>query len=179
MPISKSILNFLDKSNIKYEALEHRTVFTAFDKAATLGVKPETVAKTVVVSLDKKDHALAIIPANKNLDKKKLLKLINSSMKINSSHPPLKIRGGVEYFSHLDFAEEKWMKKNLKGVKVGATPPFGQIFKIPAFIDNILAKQSKIIVSSGNYENSLKISPAALFRADKNLVKGNFSQKKK
>ncbi|MDD5589801.1 MAG: YbaK/EbsC family protein [Candidatus Portnoybacteria bacterium] len=169
MPLSKSLLSFLNKNGIKYEPIEHRTVFTAFDKAATLKVKPEIVAKTVLVSLDKKSYALAMIPANKNLDKKKLLDFINKTNK----------KTGKNAFKKIEFADEKWMKKNLKGIKVGSTPPFGEFFKIPAFIDRILARQSKIFAGAGDYENSLKISPLALFKADKNLIKGNFSQTKK
>jgi len=190
--LSKSLKNFLDKNKIKYELIEHRTVYTALDKAATLKVKPAMVGKTVIVSLGAKDYALGLIPANKNLDKQKLLKTIN-----NSPQPPLNLRrgatdspsflkrgvGGVKNkrvrFSHLDFATEKWMKANIKGVKLGATPPFGAFYKLPFFIDNALAKQSKIIINAGEYELSLKLSPIALIKLDPNTIKGGFSMAKK
>lgn len=170
MPISKTLQNFLDKNKIKYEPIEHRTVFTALDKAATLKAKPATIGKTVIISLDGKDHALGLIPANRNLDKKKLLKAANNSRG--------RIRVNLRY-SHADFADEKWMKNNIRGVKLGATPPFSALYKLPFFIDNLLIKQPKIIINAGDYETSLKITPDALLKINQDAIKGNFSQAKK
>lgn len=169
MPIPKSILSFLDKNKVKYEIIRHRTVYTAIDKASTLKIKPQQVAKTVIVSLDGKDHALALIPANKNLDKKKLLALINKQRQ----------KTALKSFKKIDFAAEKWMKTNLKNAKLGAAPPFGPLYKLPAFIDNAIAKQAKIIINGGDYQFSLKITPASLFKSDKTIIKGSFSQAKK
>ena len=168
MPIPKSILNYLNKNKIKYEIISHRIVYTAYDKAATLGLKPQQVAKTVIVSLNDKDHALGLIPANKNLDKKKLLALINKQRQ--------KVK--LLNYKKIDFVSEKWMKANLKGIKLGATPPFGILYRLPTFIDNALANQPKLVVNAGDYQNSLKIAPGSLFKLDKKIIKGGFSQKK-
>jgi len=168
MPIPKSLLTFLDKNKIKYETIKHRVVFTAHDKAATLKLKPQEVVKSVVVSLDKKDHALALIPANKNLDKKKLLTLINIQRQ----------KAKLSNYKKIDFAEEKWMKANLKGIKVGATPAFGIIYKLLTFIESSLLKPVKLIINAGDYQFSLKITPTALLKADPGIVKGSISQNK-
>lgn len=169
MPIPNKLLNYLNENKIKYEIIKHRIVYTAFDKAATLGLKPQQVAKTVIVSLDNKDHVLGLIPANKNLDKKKLLALINKQRQ----------KTKLLNYKKIDFVSEKWMKTNLKGIKLGATPPFGIIYKLPTFIDNALANQSKLVVNAGDYQNSLKIASAALFKLDKTIIKGGFNQAKK
>ena len=179
--LSKTLKNFLDKNKIKYELIEHRTVYTALDKAATLKVKPTMIGKTVIVCLDKKDCFIGLIPANKNLDKKKTLKIINNSPSALSYFK--RGVGGVKIkqrrYSHADFATEKWMKANIKGVKLGATPPFGLLYKLPFFIDNSLIKQSKIILTGGEYELSFKLSPASLIKIDTNTIKGSFSMAKK
>jgi len=172
--LSKTIKKFLDKNKVKYEVLEHRTVYTAFDKAATLAasigkITPAMVAKTVVVSLDGKDHALGLIPSNKNLDKKRVLETFNKLQK----------KTGQKNYKKIDFAKEQWMKKNIKGVKVGTTPPFGVLYKLPFFIDNTLIKQSNIVVNGGGYEISIKLSPASLIKLDKSTLKGSFSMAKK
>jgi len=167
--LSKTLTNFLDKNKIKYELLEHRTVFTALDKAATLKAKPAQVGKTVIVSFDAKGFAIGLIPANKNLDKQKVLTAFNKCRQKIKDKP----------FKKIDFVSEKWMKANIKGAKLGATPPLGMLYKLPFFIDNSLAKQSKIIVNGGEYELSLKLSPASLIKLDANTVKGSFSMAKK
>ena len=153
--ISQKIIKFLEKAKIKYEPVEHQTVYTAFDKAATLKVKPKIVGKTLVVKLDK-NPALVLIPANKNLDKEKLRKIAKAKT--------------------IDFVKEVWMKKNLKGVKVGAIPPFGNLFKLKTFIDNSLLKQPKIIINGGDHNWSIKISGASLKKIIPDLMRGNFSK---
>ncbi len=196
--LSKTIQKFLDANKIKYEVIEHRTVYTAFDKAATLRAKPAEVGKTVVICFDKKHYMLGLIPANKNLNKKKLLKTTNvwlKKQKANSDgRPPLPglrrasnshRRNSHEFprfayrYSHADFATEKWLKANIKGVNLGATPPFGTLYKLPFFIDNSLTKSPKIIVNGGAYETSIKLSPTSLIKLNTGTLKSDFSMAKK
>jgi len=158
MPIPKKIIKFLEKAKVKYEPIEHRTVYTAYDKAATLRVPEKIVGKTLVIRMDKK-VGLVLIPANKNFDKGKFKKIAK--------------------VKEINFIKEAWMKKNLKGVKVGAIPPFGSLWGLPTFIDRSLINQSKIIINGGDYNWSIKINPANLKKLIPDLIIGNFSQVKK
>ena len=155
MPILKKLQKFFEDNKVKYETIQHKIVFTAYDKAATLKIAEKIIGKTLVVKLDK-SIVLVLIPANKNLDKQKLRKIAKSKK--------------------IDFVKEAWMKKNLKGVKIGAVPPFGALWKLPTFIDRGLMKEKKIIVSSGDYNNSIKLNPAVLKKLIPDLVSGNFSK---
>lgn len=167
--LSKAIQKLLDLNKIKYEVLEHKTVYTAFDKAATLHAKPQEVGKTVIVSFDNKNYALGLIPANKNLDKKKVLAAFNK----------LQAKTKEKNYKKIDFATEKWLKANIKGASLGATPPFGTLYKLPFFIDNSLLRPAKIIVNGGAYETSIKLSPASLIKLDPSTLKGSLSMAKK
>jgi len=167
--LSKTIQKFLDTNKIKYEVIEHKTVYTAFDKAATLRAKSQEVGKTVVVCFDGKNYALGLIPSNKNLDKKKVLTAFNK----------LRQKAKEKNYKKIDFAKEAWMKNNIKGVKVGTTPPFGALYKLPFFIDNALTKSTKIIVNGGAYETSIKLSPASLIKLEPSTLKSGFSVAKK
>jgi len=158
MPIPKKIINFLEKNKVKYEAIQHRIVYTAFDKAATLKVPERIVGKTLVMKMDKK-IGLALIPANKVLDKEKFKKMAKAK--------------------NVDFIKEAWMKKNLKGLKVGAIPPFGNLWRLLTFIDKSLLNQPKIIINGGDYNFSIKITPASLKKLIPDLVIGNFSKARK
>jgi Ala-tRNA(Pro) deacylase len=169
MSIPKFLQNFLDKNKIKYETIEHKTVYTAHDKASTLHVKPVVVGKTMAVVFDGKNYALGLIPANKNLDKKKVLIAFNN----------LRKKVGEGGYKKIDFAKEVWMEKNFKGIDVGATPPFGALYDLPFFIDNSLLKQTKIFINAGKYEFSFKISPANLLKLNKESLRGGFSVAKK
>ena len=155
MPIPKKIINFLEKSNIKYESIKHRTVYTAFDKAQTLRVPQKIIGKTLIVRFDK-NVALLLISANKNLDKNKFKKITKTKK--------------------VDFVSERIIKNKLKGVKVGVIPPFGNLWRLPTFIDAQLLTQSKIIVNGGDYNWSIKISPANLKKLIPDLIIGSFSK---
>lgn len=165
--ILKSLVKFLDDKKIKYEIIKHKTVYTAIDAAGTQHVKPDEIVKTLVMKMDNK-YALALIPANKNLDQNKFKKTLNVWMK----------KIGAKTANKIGFAKEVWMKKNLKG-NVGATPPFGELLKILNFVDASLLKQKNLYVNTGDYEYSLKLSRAGFEKAiGKEMFKGNFSKKK-
>jgi prolyl-tRNA editing enzyme YbaK/EbsC (Cys-tRNA(Pro) deacylase) len=170
MAIPKKLLKFINSAKVKYEPVEHRKVFTAYDKAATLKAPQKIIGKTLVAKLDPegkplasygagKTPALVLIPANKNLDIQKFKKVTGAKK--------------------IDFIKEAWMKKNLKGVKIGAIPPLGNLWGFPTFADKTLLKEPKIIINAGDYNWSIKISSAVLKKLIPDLVIGSFSQTRK
>jgi len=173
MAISKKIIGFLDKEKYKYQIIEHRTTYTAWDTAQTEKVKAQEVAKALVLKLGK-DYAVALVPGNKNLDKQKFLKTYNSWVKSEKAKPTFaKATAGKK----VEFAKEVWMKKSLPG-KVGATPPFSGLLKLPIFADKGLMKNKKVYFNSGEYEFSFLISVSEYLKKEKPVL-GIFSAKKK
>jgi len=168
MGIPVKVIKYLEKNKIKYLPFEHKVVYTSFDKAATLKLKPNMIGKTMVVKTDK-ETILALIPGNKNFDKNKFKKIINS----------LRKKAKQKLVSKIDFASEKWMKNNLKGVKLGAVPPFGGLWKMETYIDKSLLKLPKIIINSGDYKWSFKINPSQFKKIKPEPVFGSFSKAKK
>ncbi len=164
MGVNKKLERFLAENKIKYDLVSHKKVFTAFDKAATLKVRPKTVGKTLVIKIDK-NFAIVLIPANKNFDKGKFKKAINKQRKKN----------GLVAAKNIDFATERWIKKNLKGAKIGAVPPFGQLWKSPTLIEKSFLKEKEVFLSSGDYSQSLKVSPK-IFQKLNNFVFGVFGK---
>ena len=106
MAISKKILKYLEDKKYKFNIISHKTTFTAWDTAQTEKVDPKTVVKALVMRADK-DYLLALIPGNKNLDKQKLLKVLNAYRK----------KQGLKNIKKIDFAKEVWMKKNNQTIR--------------------------------------------------------------
>ncbi len=158
MAIPQKVIKFLERAKVKYEPIEHKTVYTAHDKAATLRVLEKIVGKTLVMKFDR-NVGLVLIPANKNLDKVKFKKIAKAKK--------------------VDFVKEAWMKKNLKGVKVGAIPAFGNLFKLPTFVEKSLLRNPKIILNSGDYNFSIKISSINFKKLIPDLITGSFGKAKK
>jgi prolyl-tRNA editing enzyme YbaK/EbsC (Cys-tRNA(Pro) deacylase) len=165
MKIQKSILNYLEKENYKYEIIEHKTTYTAWDTAQTKKVKPQEVAKTLVLKLDKALIAV-VLPANRNIDKKKLLAIYNTWAKKNE----------LKSAKKLEFAKEAWMKKNVPG-KLGAVPPFRGVLKVEIFMDKLLAKNKRIFVGSGIYEASFRVNVKEYIKKEQPIL-ASFSVKK-
>ena len=69
------------------------------------------------------------------------------------------------------------MKKNIPG-KVGAVPPFRELLKLDICIDNLLAKNKKIYLGSGEYNASVWVNTAQYIKIEKPM-KGSFSISKK
>ena len=160
------IEKFLEERKIQYNLIEHRIVYTAYDKAATLKVPAKTIGKTLVVKFNK-EYGLVLIGADKLLDKIKFKKAVNKWLKEQDKKTA----------KNINFVKELWMKKNLKGAKVGAIPSFGQIWKLPTFVDKILLKNKKIIVAGGDYNLSIEISPANLRKVG-GLIEASFGKTK-
>jgi len=152
--IPKKVENFLEKAGAKYELIQHRTVYTAFDKAATLKIKTGAIAKVLVVKIDGK-LAMAVVGGDRNLDIDKLMKLAKAKK--------------------TDFAKEKIIAETFKGIDPGAIPPFEGLWGIRVFCDKKLLESPKIILSAGRYEASLIITPAAFKKINPEMAIGNFS----
>jgi len=158
MPLTKKLLGKLNDSKVQYEVVGHKKVFTAFDAAATLKVKLEEVAKSLLVKAGK-DFYLALLPANKNLDFKKLAKVLNVEV------------------TKLAIPKEKVMTSKFK-IKPGTMSAFGSLYKIPVVVDNSLIKIKTAVFSSDSFVESLKMKVKDYLMLE-NPVKGNFSVAKK
>lgn len=157
MAVSKKIINFLEKSKVKYQILKHKTVYTAFDKSQTLKVPEKIVGKTLIVKLNN-SLAMILIPADKNLDINRLKKKTKKKVALVS---------------------ERLIKNKIKGVKVGAIPPFGDLWQIPTFIEKSFKKEKVIILNGGDYNFSIKIKTKDLQKLIPNVIFGNFSRKRR
>ncbi|MBU1130684.1 YbaK/EbsC family protein [Patescibacteria group bacterium] len=154
MAIAKTLLNKLGEQKVEHQVVNHKKVYTAFDAAATLKVKLGEVVKSLLVKVGR-DFYLALVAADKNLDLKKLAKVLNVSQ------------------SKLSIPKEKVMSEKFK-VKPGAISAFGSIHKIPVVIDQSLSKLKEGIFSSGSFTESIKMKVRDYLNLE-NPVVGNFS----
>src|SRR3989338_5412 len=154
MPISKSLEKLLKQNKVKYQVVEHRKVFTAFDSAETQDIKLSEVAKAVLLK-GKKNLYLAVLPAGNNCDFKALGKLAGDK---------------------LSMAKEKDINTKLK-TKIGLLHPFASSFKLPVFIDKKLLKNKKINLPAGSYTESVVMNLKDYIKLE-NPITGNFSVKK-
>ena len=156
------LMKYLEKAGIKHNILEHRTVYTALDAAATMRRKLNEIVKSLLVRADR-DYYLVLLPADHNLDFKKLGKLLS----VYSGKPvkTVKIPG------------EKIMEKVLK-IKAGALSAFGGLHKLPVIMEKELFKTKKAVFSSGSFNHSIEMAVKDFTKLE-NAVLGALGMKKK
>ena len=156
------LVNYLDKAGIDHKILEHKTVYTAFDAAATMGKKLNEIAKSLLIKADK-DYYLVLLPADHNLDFKKIEKAI--SKQSGKTVKSIKIPG------------EKIMTEVLK-IKAGSLSAFGGLHKIPVIFDKGLEKAKRAVFSSGSFNHSVEMATKDFVKLE-NVLLGTFGVKRK
>lgn len=158
----QKLAKYLEKAGVKHDILEHKTVYTAYDTAATMGKKMNQIAKTLLVAADK-DYYLVLLPADHNLDFKKLAGFI--SKVTGKKIKVVKIPG------------EQIMTKLLK-VKAGAVSAFGGLHKLPVVMEKKLADVKKVIFSSGSFNHSIEMAVKDFIKLEEAAL-GSFGVRKK
>ncbi len=158
----QKLAKYLAKTGVKSNVIVHKTVYTAYDVAATMKKKLNEVAKTLLVAADK-NYYLVILPADHNLDFKKLAKIIGQQSKTK-----VKV---------IKIPNEKVMAKVLK-VKAGAMSAFGGIHKLPVVMDKNLTKVKRAVFATGSFNHSIEMAVKDFIKQEKAIV-GLFGVKKK
>ena len=155
MAISKRITNYLDKQKIKFEVVPHRTVYTAYDLAQTLGEKLDKIAKTLLIKVEfpavqkkKPGYYVLVIPASYQADFQKIKKALKATK--------------------VQLAPEKVIKK-LK-LMPGAVVPFKAIHQLELLLDKSLVKMKDILIHAGSTTESLRMKVKDLHKLEKPQV---------
>jgi len=155
MAVSKKIVKHLEKNKVRFDIVEHKKVYTAYDLAQTLGEKLEKIGKSLLVQVDlpelkkkSKKHFVVIVPASYQVDLKKVGKALKAKT--------------------VELAPEKVLKK--LGIKPGALTSFGSLHKIEVLIDKTLLKTKDVILSAGSFTDSLRMKSKDLHKLENALV---------
>jgi len=156
MAIPKPVIAHLNKNKIKFEVVPHRTIYTAYDLAQTLGEKLENIAKTLLVKVELPKvtkqgtrYYVVAVPASYRVDLggvKKYLKAVKAEL-----------------------ANEKEMAK--LGMISGAGTPFVSMYKdVGLIVDKSLEKAAKGLVRAESLTESLRMKIKDLIKLEGALV---------
>ena len=146
--INKKLLAYLEKMGIPHEILTHKKVYTAYDKAQTLGAKLEKIVKVLMVKLGK-NHHLVVLPASQVLDLKKLAKALSGN--------------------EVKIVSEKNLVDLLQA-KNTALHVFASLYGLPVVVEKELAKLKEAIFPAGSFTESLKIKVKDFLKLEKAAV---------
>jgi prolyl-tRNA editing enzyme YbaK/EbsC (Cys-tRNA(Pro) deacylase) len=123
--------------------LPHSHTETAAAEAEALGLNPEEVAKTLVLSTPG-GHVRAVLAASDRIDLSK-------------------VREQVEGGKRIHLASEEDLQRDYPGFDLGAVPPFGGPGD-RVLVDARLAKRETVVLEAGSHEQSVRIQTADLLK---------------
>ncbi|MCX6784963.1 MAG: hypothetical protein NTV81_03460 [Candidatus Komeilibacteria bacterium] len=154
--INKKLLAYLEKMGIPHEILTHKKVYTAYDKAQTLGAKLEQIVKALMVKVGSNYHVV-LLPASQVLDLKKLAKALSGNQ--------------------VKILSEKNMVDLLQG-KTTTLHVFASLYGLPLVVEKELTKLKEAIFPAGSFQQSLKMKLKDFLKVEQALV-AVFGAKKK
>src|SRR5438874_6881910 len=131
------IKKLLDLRKVPYEHRVHPTAFTAQQVAAVERIPGTVVAKTVVVKADNK-FVMAVLPASAKVD----LPALRETVRANE----LRLAKEAEFYGLFPDSE------------LGAMPPFGNLYGLPVYADESLARDRAILFNAGTHQDAIRMS---------------------
>jgi len=131
------VVEFLEKSSVRYEVSEHAPAFTAQQMAAVEHEPGKYVAKPVIVKADGK-YLMCVLSACYKID----LRALKDQLGAQS----------------VELAEEKEIGKMFDDCELGAEPPFGNLYDLPVVMDKALVKDEHITFQAGTHEKAIRMS---------------------
>ncbi len=135
MSMSARLKSFLDENHIRYTLMTHSPAYTAQTAAHTMHITGKEVAKTVVVRAGK-ETMLAVVPASCHVNLTRLGKLTGSEPRLASE---------AEFIDKFPDCE------------LGAMPPFGNLYKLPVYVDERLAADEEIVFNAGTHRDAIRM----------------------
>jgi len=134
---TKMLREFLDQNKIRYVTVKHSVAYTAQEIAASAHIKGQELAKTVLIKVDGK-MAMCVLPASYKID----FDLLKETL------------GG----KNIRLANEVEFKDKFPECDVGAMPPFGNLYGMDVYVEEILAKDEEIAFNACSHVELLQMS---------------------
>ncbi len=131
------VKDFLDTNRIHYASIVHPTSYTAQGTAAYAHVSGKELAKTVIVRIDS-TLAMAVVPASAQLDLSALKKITKAKT--------------------VGLAVEAEFEFKFPDCDLGAMPPFGNLYGMPVYVDEMLTYDKEIAFNAGSHSELVRMS---------------------
>lgn len=153
MTIAKRLKKYLDDAGVRYDTVDHPRTATASESAQAAHLPGDCVAKTVVIHHEA-GYALAVVPASRRVELTRLQDLIDR---------------------RLGLASEKEIEKLFDDCDMGAAPPVGAAYGVPAFVDESFAGRDDIWFEGGDHRTLVHVSGADFDRLMSEATRESFS----
>jgi len=136
MTVLKTLKDYFEKNRVRYEVGYHERVYTSQEIAAAMHVPGRELVKVVMVKADGK-MVMLVLPASYRIETKKLKKVLQCKK--------------------LQIAKERDFEELFPDCEVGAMPPFGNLYHLEVWVDQVLTEDEMIVFRAGSHVETLKI----------------------
>ncbi len=147
MPVKK-LQQFLNDNHVKYITVNHSPAYTAREVAGSVFLPRRDFAKVIMVKIDGR-MAMAVLPASRRIDMDKLCEAAGAT--------------------RVEIAEEDEFKSLFPACETGAMPPFGNLYDMDVWVDNLLVEDDDIFFNAGTHTQLMQMA----FEDYRELVKPN------
>jgi Ala-tRNA(Pro) deacylase len=144
MPPLNRLKEFLDANRVAYEVMVHPTAYAAQQLAAVQHVKGKELAKVVVLRSGEAEFMMAVLAAPCRVDLGKAREATGKQ--------------------DLAIAHESEFMKLFPGCEPGAMPPFGNLYGVPVWVDESLAKDEEIVFNACTHTQAIRMRFAEFAR---------------
>jgi Ala-tRNA(Pro) deacylase len=136
MSIARRLKAYLDENQVPYTHCVHRLAYTAQEVAAAQHVSGREMAKTVVFEGDGR-FFLVVLPA--------VMKVDVEALRAELPYRSIRLAGEGEFASAFPDSEP------------GAMPPFGNLYELPVYVEESLARDEEIVFNAGTHVETIRM----------------------
>jgi Ala-tRNA(Pro) deacylase len=135
--ISTRLFEFLEKDGTPYTVHVHPSAYTASEVAQAAHVPGRQMLKSVILKADD-ELVMAVLSANETANLDVLRNVIGCGV--------------------LRLASEEKFRDAFPTCKVGAMPPFGNVFGLPTYCESTLSANREIEFNAGTHEETVRMA---------------------
>ncbi len=136
MTISQSLHTYLNHERVHYDVLPHPEAFRALAIAQMLRTPEKKMAKVVIVKVDKQ-FVMMVLPAGWFVDLRRLRTVF-------ATHS-------------VRLATEDEFASLFPDCELGAMPPFGNLYRLPVYVDQSLTEDEEIVFQAGTHSDAIRM----------------------
>ncbi|MHB9027525.1 MAG: aminoacyl-tRNA deacylase [Candidatus Latescibacterota bacterium] len=134
---AKKLKEYLDSKGVKYMTIRHSPAYTTQEVAQSAHIHGQQMAKVVMVKI-KGVMAMAVTAADRMADLAGVMHAAGTS--------------------DIMLADEKEFESRFPDVETGAMPPFGNLYGMEVYVDQVLARNREIAFNAGSHTEIIKMS---------------------
>lgn len=137
MSIPRRLEVLLKERHVDFKSLIHPEAYTAQEVAASMHVKGQELAKTVMVKTNG-NFVMAVLPASARVDFQKLKDFLGSR--------------------DVRLASEDEFRSLFPDCETGAEPPFGNLYDVATVVDASLTEDNEIFFNAGSHYEAIEMN---------------------